>query len=177
MGICVFDWFDIWLILPFAIIPQIFISVTERKQKQFKTHIDTAINAVWLTYAITILGLVVYQNIIPGASITLAKADGWQMMKHYLDGSQPDAPVQPSAPSIYSIYILIYAIPTLVTGIAKNHKPMLVGACITYILFVISCFTASKYDMLLGGAAALVCWFIPGIILRKKFMAQKQGNV
>jgi hypothetical protein len=31
--------------------------------------------------------------------------------------------------------------------------------------------------MLLGAIAAIVCWFIPGIILRKKYLAQKKFNV
>ena len=44
-------------------------------------------------------------------------------------------------------------------------------------LFVFSCFTESQYDMLFGATAAIVCWFIPGIILRKKYLAQKKANV
>jgi hypothetical protein len=73
--------------------------------------------------------------------------------------------------------MLLYAFPTLVTGLVKKFKPMLAGAIITYGLFVVSCFTAAKYDMLLGGVAAIACWFIPGIILRKKYLAQKQMHV
>jgi hypothetical protein len=47
----------------------------------------------------------------------------------------------------------------------------------TYGFFMLSLFTESKYDMLLGSASALVCWFIPGIILRKKYLAQTRSNV
>jgi hypothetical protein len=48
---------------------------------------------------------------------------------------------------------------------------MTLGALLTYVLFVISCFTPANLDMLLGGIAAIVCWFIPGIILRRKYLA------
>jgi uncharacterized membrane protein (GlpM family) len=54
---------------------------------------------------------------------------------------------------------------------------MIMGAIITYILFIVSCFTRSGIDMLLGTFAALACWFIPGIILRRKYLAQKSANV
>jgi len=51
------------------------------------------------------------------------------------------------------------------------------GAIITYGLFLLSLFTESRFDMLLGSIAALVCWFIPGIILRRKYLAQTRSNV
>ena len=54
---------------------------------------------------------------------------------------------------------------------------LILGAIITYFLFIFSCFTESQYDILLGAIAAIVCWFIPGIILRKKYVAQKKSNV
>jgi uncharacterized membrane protein len=65
----------------------------------------------------------------------------------------------------------------LVTGIVKKFKPMLYGAVITYGLFIGSYFTITEYDFLLGGVAALICWFIPGVILRRKYLAQQKANV
>lgn len=169
--------FDIWLIVLAAIIPQVIISTKEKRQQAVRKYEDDALDAVWLTYGISIFGLIAYQNIIPDASIRLSAGEGWQMMKHYIDNSKPDEPLRPFAPSIYSIFMLLYAFPTLVTGLVKKFKPMLAGASITYLLFVVSCFTAAKYDMLLGGVAAIFCWFIPGVILRRKYMAQKRQHV
>lgn len=169
--------FDIWLIVLAAIIPQVIISTKEKRQQAVRKYEDDALDAVWLTYGISIFGLIAYQNIIPDASIRLSAGEGWQMVKHYIDNSKPDEPLRPFAPSIYSIFMLLYAFPTLVTGLVKKFKPMLAGASITYLLFVVSCFTAAKYDMLLGGVAAIFCWFIPGVILRRKYMAQKRQHV
>lgn len=169
--------FDIWWLVMIAIIPQVFISIKERKQRRFKSHTDIALDAVWLVYAVSVFGVVAYHNIIPGATEAIMRSEGWVIMKHYQDGSRPDEVLRPFAPSIFSIYLLVFAFPTLVTGIVKKFRPMLVGAVITYVLFVCSCFTPSRYDMLFGTVTALVCWFIPGIILRKKYNRQKKGNV
>ncbi len=169
--------FDIWLIVLAAIIPQIVMSIREKKNSNVKQYDNDLIDAVWLVFAICIFGLTFYQNIVPSATEKLINEEGWTMMKHYIDGSKPDEIIKPFTPSLYSIYILIYAFPTLVTGMVKKCKPMIIGAIITYILFILSCFTESKYDMLLGAFAALVCWFIPGIILRRKYLAQHRINV
>lgn len=166
--------FDIWLIVLAAIIPQIIISIRERKSTQVKKYEDDALDTVWLVFGITIFGLNIYQNIIPDATADLIKQEGWEMTKHYLNGSQADEVIKPFAPSFYSLFILIYAFPTLITGIVKKFQPMLFGAIITYGLFILSCFTRSEYDFILGGSAAIICWLIPGIILRRKHLAQRK---
>ncbi|MBN8664359.1 MAG: hypothetical protein J0L83_07305 [Chitinophagales bacterium] len=169
--------FDIWLIVLAAIIPQVFISVQEKKSNKVKQYEDDALNAVWLVFGITIFGLNIYQMIVPGVTNEFIKQEGWQLTKHYLNSSKADESISAFTPSIYSLFILIYAFPTLVTGIVKKFKPMLYGAVITYGLFIGSCFTITEYDFLLGGVAALICWFIPGVILRRKYLAQQKANV
>lgn len=169
--------FDIWLIVMAAIIPQIIMVRKERRTRPHVKYEDEAINAVWIVYALTIFGLSAYQAIVPEVSANLLKQDGWQMMKHMLDNSKPDEVIAPFPLSVYSIYILVYAFPTLVTAITKKFTPMLVGSAIAYICFVVSLYTASKYDFLLGAVAAIVCWLIPGIILRRRFLALKKAHV
>jgi len=169
--------FDIWLIVLAAIIPQVIISVREKKSNQVKKYEDDALNAVWLVFGISIFALNFYQRTIPEVTAGIIEQEGWQMTKHYLDGSKPDEILKPFAPSLYSLFIMLYAFPTLVTGIVKKFKPMLYGAIIAYGLFIWSCFTRSEYDWLLGGAAAIICWFIPGIILRRKYLAQQKKHV
>lgn len=169
--------FDIWLLVLGAIIPQIIISIQEKKSNKVKKYEDDALNAIWLVFGITIFGLNAYQMIVPDVTDNFIQLEGWQLTKHYLDNTKPDEPINTFTPSIYSLFILIYALPTLVTGMVKKFKPMLYGALITYGLFIWSCFTITEYDFLLGGAAALICWFIPGVILRRKYIAQQQANV
>lgn len=170
--------FDIFLIVAAAIIPQIFISIQENKDKaQVKKFEDAAVDSIWLVFGITLFGLTFYQNVVGNVTTKLIEEEGWQMLKHYINGNKPDEVLKPFPPSMYSIYLLMYAMPTLVTGLAKKFKPMIYGAIITYCLFIASCFTESKYDMLFGTIAAIGCWFIPGIILRTRYLKQKKANV
>ena len=161
--------FDIWLIVLFAIIPQIIISINEQKNIKIKKYDDEAIDAVWIVYAITIFGLVLYQNIMPNATVAHLKTDGWQLVKHYTDNKTIDVVVKPFAPSFYSLFILIYAFPTIVTGIVKKFKPMIIGGILSYVAFLVSLYTETKYDMLLGAIAAIFNWLIPGFILHNRY--------
>ncbi|MEI6265969.1 MAG: hypothetical protein WCP74_12785 [Sphingobacteriia bacterium] len=169
--------FDIWLIVLGAIIPQVYLSIKESKSSNAKRYDDDAIDTVWLVYGLTIFGLSFYQSTVGDTTNKIIQEEGWTMMKHYLTGNKVDEQIKPFTLSVYSLYILIYAFPTLVTGLVKKFKPMIIGAIITYVLFMVSCFVESQYDFLLGGIAALLCWFIPGVILRRKYIAQKKRNV
>jgi uncharacterized membrane protein len=169
--------FDIWWIVMGAIIPQIILINQDSKTQKIKRHEDAALNAVWLVYAISIFGLSFFQAIVPSASEQIMRLNGWQLIRHEISNGKPDEIIKPFTPSFYSLYILIYGFPTLVTGIVKKFWPMTIGAIIAYLLFMVSCFTETKYDFLLGAIAALVCWFIPGIILQVRYQKQKGTNV
>lgn len=166
--------FDIWILALIAIIPQVVISIREKKKGMVKKYEDDALNAVWLVFGISIFALSAYRIIVPDATVQLIAKEGWQLMKHYTDGQKPDAPLQPFVPSFYSVYILFYAFPTLVTALVKKFRPMLWGAVLSYGLFIVSCFTSTQYDMLLGTLTAVSCWLVPGILLRKKYLEQKK---
>ena len=168
--------FDIWWLVLAAIIPQVYISIQEKKIKKAKLYDDDLVDAVWLVFGISIFAMGFYQNFVPVQTEKFIAEEGWTLMKHYSDG-RPDEVIRPFTPSLYSIYILLYAFPTMVTGMVKKFAPMKLGAILTYGLFILSLFTESHYDMLLGSIAALVCWFIPGIILRKKYLRQVSVNV
>lgn len=169
--------FDIWLLALVAIVPQIIISIQESKEVKVKRYQDIATNLVWTAYGISIGCLMIYQNIVPSVTTDLLKQEGKQLFIHYLNNSKPDELLTPFAPSFYSLFLMVYAFPTFVVGMLYKFKPMIIGAIITYALFVFSCFTQTKYDMLFGAIAALVCWLIPGLILRSKYLAQKTNNV
>ncbi len=169
--------FDIWLLVLLALIPQVIISSKEAKQQTFRSHHQIAVDYIWMIYGTTIFGLVIYQIFMPSATKHLTHDEGWIMMKHSIHGTSADEPLTPFAPSFTSVFLLIYALPTLFTGLLTRFRPMIIGASLTYVFFVVSLFTAVKYDMLLASAAALVCWFIPGIILRRKYLKSKAANV
>lgn len=67
-----------------------------------------------------------------------------------------------------SIYLILFGLPTFITGGMFRFRPMIMGGVICWILFAISLKYDAKTGLLLMAIAALFAWLIPGIILRKK---------
>lgn len=140
--------FDIWLLTIAALIPQIIISIRNSRNRKVTTYIESSLNAVWSVYVISIFALVFYVNVVGGN------------------------------PHYNALFLLIYAIPTLATGFLCNFRPMIIGAILCYIFFVLACYFNLTYGMLLNGLAGIFNWLIPGIILRKKMLGkEKEFNV
>ena len=73
-----------------------------------------------------------------------------------------------------SLFLMLFGLPTFITGGMFRFKPMIAGGIICWILFGISLYTGLKINMLLMAVAALSAWLIPGIILRKKCTREAQ---
>lgn len=73
-----------------------------------------------------------------------------------------------------SLFLMLFGMPTFITGGMFRFKPMIIGGIICWILFVISLYTGLKINLLLMAAAALAAWLIPGIILRNKRIREAQ---
>ncbi|HWJ29405.1 MAG TPA: hypothetical protein VNS32_22890 [Flavisolibacter sp.] len=137
--------FNIWLLTLAAIIPQVVISIRESRQRKVLTHIEWAADVVWIVYAISIFALNFYISTVP------------------------------NVPSLFSLFLLLYAIPTLACGILYKFKIMMWAGLLCYGFFVISCFTPTVYDMLLNGLAGIFNWLIPGLILRRRIYKKKKA--
>ena len=71
------------------------------------------------------------------------------------------------------LFLLVYGIPTYITGGIKNFKPMTAGGIICWVCCIIAVYTSFKIDMLLIAVSAASAWLIPGIILRRKYLKLK----
>jgi len=80
-------------------------------------------------------------------------------------------------PSEYSLFLILYGIPTFATGFAKRFIPMIIGGIACWAFAIISMYVIFPYAMLLTAAAALISWFIPGIILRRRYVNAKRNDV
>jgi len=168
--------FDIWLLVLAAIIPQVYISIRENRNRKVTSHQEAFMDAVWLVYGISIFALLFYVNTIPGETARLMNQEGKQLLiKTTTDGTVQIQ--KPFVPSFNSLLLVLYAIPTLVTGIACKFRPMLIGALICYVFFIISCYTNNTYDYLLNGLAGIINWLIPGLILYNRHLKGKRLNV
>ncbi len=160
--------FDVWLLIFVAVVPQLYIIMQEKKRKLVKSYQAAATDNVWLVYAISLVAVILYHNIVPAVSDKLMQQDGVKLFqKDIQTGVLSDYHF--FIPGMSSVYLIIYAFPTLATGLINKFKPMIWGAAVCYGLFVISLFTPFKYDMLLLGLAGIGNWFIPGLVLRKRY--------
>jgi hypothetical protein len=165
--------FDIWLLTLAAIIPQVVISIRESRQRKVLTHIEWAANTVWMVYSISIFALVFYLNIVPNVSDKLLAAQHI-FIEQRIEGGIT-TPFHYQVPSPFSLFLLLYAIPTMVGGIVYRFRIMAWGAVLCYVFFIISCFTPTTYDLLLNGLAGIFNWLIPGLVLRVRIYRKKKA--
>jgi len=161
--------FDIWWIVLAALIPQIFITIRERRNRKVVAHEASFMNAIWLVYGISIFALLFYFNVVPGVTDRLLSEQGNELVLRNVNNGRAEH-FRPFVLSHFSLLLILYAIPTLATGIALKFKPMLIGGILCYLLFIASCFTASVWDMLFNGLAGILNWLIPGLILRDRYI-------
>ncbi|TAE14554.1 MAG: hypothetical protein EAY72_07085 [Bacteroidetes bacterium] len=171
-----YGWFDPWLLCLLALIPQIFIVRKERLQKRLaKRHDDDVINAVWSVYGISIFMLVFYFNLVPAATEGLmAQRNLAVLLKDTATGQIIDTAFY-TVYSHISLLLILFAVPTLITGIGHQNKPMLIGGILNIVLFFVTLYTNAKYDNLIAAVVAIGNWLVPGIIMRKQYLQAKHA--
>ena len=138
--------FDIWWLTFIAVLPQLYITFKSKKRKNFKSYDDTAMNYVWMTFAISIALLIHYNA-----------------QTHHSGESIP-------------LFLILYGIPTLITAGIKSFKPMMYGGIVCWLASIVTVYTDIKVDLLLMALSALCAWFIPGIILRRRYLQLLKNN-
>jgi uncharacterized protein with PQ loop repeat len=168
--------FDIWILSLVAIIPQLFIVWNNRRKRTIETYSEAAMNAVWSTFAIVLFGLILYLNLIGNISKQLMlNEQQFLLMKNTQTGELKE--IVPFVLSSNSLFLLIYAFPTLATGFIRKFKPMILGGILCMLGFVASLFLNTTFDFLLQAIAVIVSWRIPGLILRNRYVKKQMGNV
>lgn len=160
--------FDIWFLTLIAIVPQIFISIRESRMNKVKRYDDKVVDSVWIAFGISIFML----SFINAKIIETLNP----VFRLYIDtkGGRPDWDY---GSHMNSFFLMLYAIPTFVTGACRNLKPMFWGGIICWICCIISIYTKIKVDMLLTAIAAIFAWLIPGIILWVRYKKRNAANV
>ncbi len=75
---------------------------------------------------------------------------------------------------IYSAILVIYAIPTFLSGAILKVKSLLIGGICCWALAALSMFIPLQYHLLLISIAVILAWIIPGLYLRNKYLAQNK---
>ncbi|HMU45496.1 MAG TPA: hypothetical protein PKC72_03960 [Chitinophagaceae bacterium] len=150
--------FDIYLLTIIAVIPQVFITVREKKEKRVKSYDDAYMDYIWLGFGISIFLMIVIINIL---------FRDWEPAAIEYKSLSGHALAFQLSEYISSLFLLLYGLPTFVTGAACRFRPMFWGGIICWVCCVISLFTIIKIDLLLVAFSAIVSWLVPGIIMKK----------
>lgn len=161
--------FDIYLLTFVAIIPQIFISIKEKKERTVKSYDDPYMNYIWLAFGICIFLMIFIVNVL--FNVWEPLADDYKKLGGQLSGYGLHEYVS-------SLFLLLYGLPTFITGAACKFRPMLWGGIFCWVCCIVVLFTPVKIDLLLIAASAIMAWLIPGIIIEKEYrMYKKQQAV
>ena len=76
---------------------------------------------------------------------------------------------------IYSSILVMYAIPSFLSGAILKVRSLLIGGICCWALACISLFLPYNYHLLLISTAVLVAWIIPGYFLRNKYLNEIKG--
>jgi len=123
-------------------------------------------DSLWLAFGISIFLLIFITNMAFNAWEPVAKEYGT------ITGHPAASPL---IEFISPLFLLLYGMPTFVTGMTMKFKPMLWGGILCWVCCVIAVFTPFKIDLLLTAFAAVVAWLIPGILLERDYRAAKRG--
>lgn len=72
-----------------------------------------------------------------------------------------------------ALYMMVYGIPTFITGGIRKFKPMIIGGLICWICSLTSLYTSFPNSLLLMSVSSTSAWLIPGIILRRRYLKLK----
>ncbi|MBC7588606.1 MAG: hypothetical protein H7178_09625 [Chitinophagaceae bacterium] len=71
--------------------------------------------------------------------------------------------------TMYPMFLVLYGIPTFLSGIVLRFKPLKVGGIICWVLAVIASFVWFEYQLLFLSLAVIAAWIVPGYLLRAKY--------
>lgn len=160
--------FDIYLLTLAAIIPQILLSIKEKKERKAKSYDDPYMSYIWLGFGICIFLLIHISNNI------FSEWGSWANEFKNITGKPARVGYYEY---IHALFLMLYGLPTFVTGAACKFRPMLLGGLFCWACSIITVYTPVKIDLILTAISALLAWFIPGILMEKEYRLYKKEQV
>lgn len=160
--------FDIYLLTLIAIVPQIFITIKEKKERKVKSYDDRYMDYIWIAFGVSIFLLIHITNNVFSAWGTVAAEyktlTGHSASFRFYEFVSP-------------LFLMLYGMPTFITGAACKFKPMLWGGLFCWLCSVVTVYTNMKIDLLLTALSAVMAWLIPGILMEKEYRIYKKEQV
>ena len=132
--------------------------------RRVKTYDDIFMKYIWMGFGIAIFLLI---------HVNSAVFNSWQpVAREYKELRGHLSPFRFSE-FVPSLFLILYGLPTFITGASCKFKPMLFGGIFCWICSIITVYTTIKIDLLLTAFSALMAWFIPGLIMEKDYRQAK----
>ncbi len=160
--------FDIFMLTLFAIIPQIFITKKEKGNRKVKSYDDIFMDYIWLGFGICIFLLI---------HVNAAVFKTWQPVAIEYRSLTGHASGFRYSEFVPSLFLILYGLPTFITGAACKFRPMLWGGIFCWVCSIISVYTNTEADLLLTALSAIIAWFIPGLIMEKQYRKAKKEQL
>jgi hypothetical protein len=158
--------FDIYLLTFAAVIPQVYLAITQSKDRRLKSYGDEFMDYLWIAFGICIF-LMIFTTSIMYSAWQPVEAEYAQLTGHA------------SSFRFYeynsSFFLLLYGLPTFVSGISMKFKPMLWGGLFCWVCCIAALYTGIKIDLILVALSSFFAWFIPGIIMEKEYRKAKRA--
>jgi hypothetical protein len=75
------------------------------------------------------------------------------------------------------IYLTLFGIPTFATGFGRQFKPMIFGGIACWVFAIVTLYARWPDGLFFMAGGALLAWFIPGLILRQRYLDAKRQHV
>ena len=158
--------FNIYWLSILAVVPQIFITIREKKERKVKTYDDIYMDYLWLAFGISIFLLIFITNAVfrvwEPVAIEYTQLSGHRSVFRFSEFIAP-------------LFLFLYGIPPFITGAACKFKPMLWGGLLCWTCCIVTVFTTIKIDLLLTAFSAVAAWLVPGIIMEREYRKAKKG--
>jgi len=120
-----------------------FIYLARRsRSEQVKTYSDEILQYVWVTFGVCMTLM----------SLIVIRYGNWSLT--------------------YALTIMLYGMPTFLSGVIMQFRPLKAGGIACWILSAITGYSNGPHILLFIAAAVLFAWVIPGYLLRRKFLHQ-----
>jgi hypothetical protein len=158
--------FDIYWLTFVAVIPQIYFSIREKRKRKVKAYGDAFYDYLWIGFGICIF-LMIY--------ITSSMNSEWESAAEQYQKIAGHSTSFRLYEFNSSFFLLLYGLPTFVTGVSMKFKPMLWGGLLCWVCCILSIYTTIKIDLILIALSSVFAWLIPGIIMEKDYRKAKRG--
>ena len=132
----------VWLFIWVAVVYQFIYLYRNRNKQLVKTYMSEILSYVWQVFIVLILLTTFLFSMLP-------EGERYKFIDPFI--------------------LLLYGMPTFLSGKILRFTPLVLGGIGCWILSMASAYLPYEYQMLCLAFAVIVAWIVPGYLLRKRY--------